>query len=112
MLAAAKAGIYRSPGERLALPTMAGGCLAEGLLKPPARLGIVEDLRSPLDYHLLNDIDNGVEIIESFERQRGGAPLQISGRSAAVLRRTRAVAIDTDRIGLTRIQLQPVLDPD
>ena len=70
MLAAAKAGIYRSPGERLALPTMAGGCPAEGLLKPPARLGIVEDLRSPLDYHLLNDIDNGVEIIESFERQR------------------------------------------
>jgi hypothetical protein len=42
---------------------MPGSCPIEGLLKLPARLGIVEHLGSPLDYHLLEDIDNHVEII-------------------------------------------------
>src|SRR6266571_1704808 len=102
MLAAAKAGIYRSPGERLALPTMPSSCPIEGLLKLPARLDIVEHLRSPLDYHLFKDIDNRVEIIEGLKRQRSGA---LSRRSAAVLRRAGAVTIDADRVGLLRIQL-------
>ena len=100
MLAAAKAGIYRSPGERLALPTMPSSCPIEGLLKLPARLDIVEHRRSPLDYHLFKDIDNRVEIIEGLKRQCSGAPLQISRRSAAVLRRAGAVTIDADRVGL------------
>jgi hypothetical protein len=74
MFAAAKAGIYRSPGEGLALATMAGSCPVYGPLKPPARLGVVEQLRSPLDYHLLNNIDNGVKIIVSRGQTAGQAP--------------------------------------
>jgi hypothetical protein len=112
MFVAAQTGVHVAPGKRPPLGSLPHFAPLDGVFEAPARLLVIEYLRSLFQHDLPEDFGHGVQVFESIERK----PVVTGGheafRAAAILGRAGAIAVGTEGIALPGLWLQPILDAD
>ena len=87
-----QSGVHRAATEWPAAPQLAFLRSLKNFFKLRARIGVIENFRSPFDHGLIDDFSDDAEIIECVQGTPSSAPGKIAGRSAAILGWTRLMA--------------------
>src|SRR3954463_1284883 len=112
MLAAAEAGVLPVAGERDGQEAFPLPHALERGLELPARIRVVERRGRARAQDLPEDPGHGAEIIHGLEAHGLVLPGEVAGRSAAILGRAVAAAVEAERTGCSCFGLDLSLHPD
>lgn len=80
VLILAEAGVDRLAGKRVRQERLPRLRPIERLLQTPTCLGILETLRLAVEYHLLNEAGDSLEVLHGLQADRLPSPLGVADR--------------------------------